>query len=324
MENEKKYKKAVVGGTFDHFHLGHEKLLATAIAQSDELMIGIATDDLFAHKTLAEQIEPYEVREKHVKEFITKHQAERKTTIMPISDIFGNTLDESAIEAIFVTEENIPNVHKINEKRQEIGFPELNVIAVEYVKDDNGENITSERIRKGEIDKRGFVYKNLFTESLHLSEDTRSKLRNPFGDILATTEDVLAKINEDTIVIAVGDIIVNSLIEKEYTPAISVIDFKTRREIIENVDQEQGEKVINAQGTINTAAVNALQQKINQFLETNHQQILVIDGEEDLLALPAILLAPLGAIVLYGQFDQGVVINHVTERVKRNARNFLI
>jgi len=42
-----------------------------------------------------------------------------------------------------------------------------------------------------------------------------------------------------------------------------------------------------------------------------------VTGEEDLLALPAIVLAPLGSVVLYGQYDKGVVINEVTEELKK-------
>jgi len=49
----------------------------------------------------------------------------------------------------------------------------------------------------------------------------------------------------------------------------------------------------------------------------------VIKGEEDLLTLPAILLAPLGAIVIYGQKDVGAVVVEVTEEIKQKISNII-
>jgi len=49
----------------------------------------------------------------------------------------------------------------------------------------------------------------------------------------------------------------------------------------------------------------------------------VIDGEEDLLTLPAILLAPLSSLVLYGQWDRGAVMVEVTEEMKNQVKKLL-
>ena len=43
---------------------------------------------------------------------------------------------------------------------------------------------------------------------------------------------------------------------------------------------------------------------------------IVIKGEEDLLVLPASLLAPLGAVVVYGQADFGIILVKVDESIK--------
>ncbi|OFZ40262.1 MAG: hypothetical protein A2070_06905 [Bdellovibrionales bacterium GWC1_52_8] len=50
---------------------------------------------------------------------------------------------------------------------------------------------------------------------------------------------------------------------------------------------------------------------------------LRIEGEEDLLALPAILFAPLGALVIYGHWQLGVVGVEVTEKTKDRAKSIL-
>ena len=51
--------------------------------------------------------------------------------------------------------------------------------------------------------------------------------------------------------------------------------------------------------------------------------IIVVDGEEDLLALPAIALAPLTSVILYGQPDEGLVIVKVDEGIRSIATKML-
>jgi GTP-dependent dephospho-CoA kinase len=58
---------------------------------------------------------------------------------------------------------------------------------------------------------------------------------------------------------------------------------------------------------------------ITDFKTHHTQQLIDVSGEEDLLAIPAILLAPLSSVVVYGQFDQGIVVAHVTEQNKKRV-----
>ena len=51
--------------------------------------------------------------------------------------------------------------------------------------------------------------------------------------------------------------------------------------------------------------------------------MIKVKGEEDLLALPAILLAPLHSIMLYGQMDMGIVMVEVTEEKKKEVMEIL-
>lgn len=311
------YKKAVVGGTFDHFHLGHQKLLDTAFEQSSHVTIGLTNPSMYQNKLLADLIQEYAVRKERLELYLDEKGYQERAVIMSISDIYGNTLQEQDIEAIFVTEENLPNVDKINEKRREIGFSQIKKVLVSYVKDQQGENITSERIRKGDIDRDGFVYSTVFTKGiLTLPESLRPELQKPIGILVKTTAHVLNLIDKK-VVIAVGDIISEELRQKSVHPAVSIIDFRTRRHDLLHESFGSETHTVNHQGTINKEAVNAFVKTRNAFLSSKEPQTLIVDGEEDLLALPAILLAPLGSVVLYGLFDQGVVVNIVTEKLKK-------
>lgn len=320
---EFRYKKAIVGGTFDHLHKGHHKLLNRAFENSDQVTIGLAKPALYQHKLLSFAIETYETREEALKNYLQEQNLFDRATIIPIEDIYGNTLSEKDIDAIFATKENEANCHQINTKRKEIGFPELTITIVDYLMDENGEKISSDRIRKGEIDRQGFVYQNLFKQDLIMPEKLREQLQKPLGEVWKNTGEVLHMLTKKTIVISVGDIVTQSLIDSKAFPAIGIIDFKTRRQELPIMEPKGSLKTTNQQGTINTEAVNTYQTALNKYLETTQPQSLIVDGEEDLLALPAILLAPLDSVVLYGQFDQGVVVNKVTEEKKKAIKDII-
>ena len=50
---------------------------------------------------------------------------------------------------------------------------------------------------------------------------------------------------------------------------------------------------------------------------------IVVEGEEDLATLAAISLANLGAKVIYGMPDKGMVVVDVNQRSKKRANSFL-
>lgn len=315
-----KYKKAILGGTFDRLHVGHRRLLDTAFEQSEYVTIGITTEKLYQHKFLAGTIETYSAREQSIKNYLVEKNYLTRATLIPIDSLYGTTLDEKEIEAIFVTEENLPNVKKINAKRKEISFPQLEVIVVPYVDSIDGMRVTSERIRGGEIDRTGYVYQQIFAyqEELLLPKSLRDELRKPLGAIVKDVNEILTQI-ENRMSITVGDIVTQSLIVAGHKPDIRVIDLKTRRHTIQEDTYKDfdGVKTINKAGTINSKAVIVYDTCVKAYLLTGVKQTMIIEGEEDLLALPAILLAPLESIVLYGQYDQGIVVNYVTEEKKK-------
>jgi uncharacterized protein (UPF0218 family) len=58
-----------------------------------------------------------------------------------------------------------------------------------------------------------------------------------------------------------------------------------------------------------------------------------IDGEEDLLVIPAIILSPLGSVIVYGQppmnteagmLKGGIVVVLITNELKKQAQDLLV
>lgn len=327
--HEFSFQHAVLGGTFDHFHKGHQTLIKQALTQSVRLTIGITDPKFSFHKEFSLTIESFDDRLQSLKRFITSQNSLKPVQILPIKDIYGTTLTDASFDAIFVTQETLKNAKRINEKRQKRKMIALTIIKVPYEKGSDNKIITSQRIRAGEIDREGDNYlEKLNTRPIwQLPQSFRKKLRLPLGKVVKSTREVIDFLRKSSpaMTIAVGDIIASSLMKNNYHPNLSVIDFRSRREQLKDRYLIQyisfGRK--NDPGTINRHAVNELYFKMNRFLKTKQSQVIVIDGEEDLLTLPAVLLSPLGTVVLYGQYDKGVILVEVTEEKKAHVRKLL-
>jgi len=324
----KKYKHVIIGGTFDRLHLGHQKILEKAFSLGEKVTIGIAKKDLHKNKLLSSIIEDFEKREKSVRDFLNNKGLGRKFNLIPITDIFGTTLTDPTIEAIVVSQETHKNALFINEKRREKNLPDLEIIIFSYVTGSDNQTITSERIRAGEIDGFGEKYISIFDkkEKIILPQKLRGELKKPLGDLLSTEELFnYIRQNQPVMVIAVGDIVANLLYKNNFDPELKIIDFKTKRKkIIPEFPIDKEVRLINNKaGTITKEAVLVMENLIKKYFFNKQKQVLTINGEEDLLTLSAILLAPLNSLVLYGQPDEGVVVIKITEAKKKEVKKLV-
>lgn len=335
------YKHIVLGGTFDRFHAGHEKFVNTALENGERITVGITTAALYRKKLLASSIEPYEVRERSVASYIGKHgTGSPEFRTIPLTDVYGNAVTDETADAIVVTEATRSGADAINGKRKELGKKPLSVIVAPFVKGEDGRVISSERIRYGDIDRKGLNYYERLVGrgNLSLPDNQRAALREPLGDVFPGSSTEKQRVVQDLLhtiekqkppaVFSIGDIITRSLRKEGFVPAVSVVDGKSRREALD--DEKDGlmesgtlEVYPNAAGTITSQAVSRLKQLRDGYMNSNTHGILRIDGEEDLLALPAILIAPMESNVLYGQYDLGVVSVKVTEGIKQKVLRLL-
>lgn len=320
-----KFNHGILGGTFDQFHIGHQELIDTAFEQSEHVTIGITQPEMYKSKLFADQIQSFQIRKDVVISYLKTKGYIDRAKLISINDIYGDSLKNN-MDAIFATYANLSNVRIINKKRKTLGLKPLKVILVSTLRGNDGQIITSRRIRLGAIDKEGNSYFKIFSKKkkLTLPPDLREQMRHPLGEIVPNIDaDKLLDFLQNKFVIAVGDIVALSLLKKNQQAAVCIIDQKTRRHILTKEEisslpkAKDIQKVNNHPGTIQTSAVEGIQRMIRLFVRTGQQQVLMVRGEEDLLALPGILLAPLGSIVIYGQVDLGVVVNEVTEEKKR-------
>jgi uncharacterized protein (UPF0218 family) len=157
---------------------------------------------------------------------------------------------------------------------------------------------------------------------LRLPESLREELRRPFGPV---RQDV-SSVPEDAPVVAVGDIVAYHLSQADRRPSVAVVDRRTQREAVDPAveaavleDERRQVHVENPAGTITAPLVAALVDAIDD----PDPVVIVVTGEEDLAVLPAVLAAPLGASVLYGQPEEGMAQVTVDDEIRETVRELL-
>lgn len=325
--NKYKYNIGVLGGTFDNFHKGHKYFIDKAFEKAEFITIGLTTNEFIKDKKLFNLIEDYKIRELNLVSYLEKKGFSTRFKILPISDFYGITLKDKNIEVIFTTKDTLENTKKINEKRLEINFPPLDVVEISLQKGNDKQTISSSRIRMGEIDVLGTSFLILFSDkkSLRLPQEFRNDFKKPIGEIVSDLE-VLKKLTKNQFIILIGDIVTSTLISIGKIPNLSIFDLKTQRKnikdkLILNTLPKPDVKLTNNPGTITSNAAERIHEFIQKSLKDKKSYALQINGEEDLLTVPAILLSPINSIVLYGQRDVGAVLVRVTLEKKKEILN---
>jgi len=122
-------------------------------------------------------------------------------------------------------------------------------------------------------------------------------------------------------IISVGDTVSKNLVKNHILPKLSIIDNKCMRKSIVStpLETEKTFCVKNPQGTITEEAIAAIQ----EALQNSQHAKIVVEGEEDLLTLIAIMQAPQDSFVLYGQPHEGIVVVKVTADKKTEVSKIL-
>ena len=158
--------------------------------------------------------------------------------------------------------------------------------------------------------------------------EMRSKFKEPFGTLIqGSVIETMNKLKETlqkekpAIIVSVGDTVSRNLHAYGINPQLSITDNKSMRKTVtpQTFVSKTLVKVKNPQGTITEEAIEA----VCSALQGKKQIHLLVEGEEDLLTLIAVLYAPENALVIYGQPLQGIVIVNVTRKKKADAARIL-
>lgn len=155
-----RFNSVGVGGTFDEFHKGHRALLMKAFEISENVMIGVSSDEFVKRMNKPHFTATYAERLKELKKFLDEKKLLRRAKIIPINDAYGGVLlSKDHIEALVVSRETEPTALKINAKRKSMGLPLLAIVVIEMIPSENHFSISTTRIRHGEIDREGHLLK---------------------------------------------------------------------------------------------------------------------------------------------------------------------
>ncbi len=333
------YQRVFVAGTFDHLHKGHEALLSAAFTQGNEVVVGI-TPDAFVRKIKSHppaggsNVKSFDERRRTIETWLHEKGLSARATIIPIIDQYEPAASDSSLDGLIVTAHNKATGEEINERRKKAGFKELALIEVPIVPAEDGKPISATRVRNGEITGEG---------KLIMPEALRVELGKPLGRVLPSSEvtaDALNKKQGRTIV-TVGDVVTKTFLDSGITPTLAIIDLQVGRKPDMTLAflAEKGQHIPSGPGFISRAAIEAIGQwaetlQLNSKLSfedkaklytasENKKEVIVIDGEEDLLVLPVLLAAPLESLVYYGQPGAGVVEVEVTIEEKKEMADVL-
>lgn len=151
----------------------------------------------------------------------------------------------------------------------------------------------------------------------------REELKAPLGEVYTDTDALLAEAGEP--IVAVGDVVTYHLIEAGRRPAVAIVDGKTQREraerrVLKSIEAfDERIDVANPQSTITDDLVEA----IASALDAAEPTVVVVDGEEDLASLPAVVGAPDGASVVYGQPGEGMVLVAVADDTRARCQELI-
>lgn len=163
------------------------------------------------------------------------------------------------------------------------------------------------------------------TVLLSLPDELRTELKDPWGPVFSEAEALLAEAGEP--LIAVGDVVTYHLESSGRRPDVSLVDEMTERSAVEaHILEAAGEPdvtVENPAATLTDDLLSALAEAVDAAEADGSSTRIHVEGEEDLAALPAIVAAPDGASVVYGQPGEGMVLVTVTSETREDAEAFL-
>ena len=137
------------------FHRGHEVLIQAALKISNQVLIGLTTDERASKGRAESQIKSYSKRKHRLEDWLKSQGVEQRVEIVPLNDDWGPAALGKEFEGIIVSQETEDMALALNQVREGKGVDKLKILVVPMVKAYDGHRISSSRIRNGEINSKG-------------------------------------------------------------------------------------------------------------------------------------------------------------------------
>ena len=173
--------KVCVGGTFNIIHKGHELLFMKAFEDDNKVFIGLTSDEL-VKETKKIKIDDYETRKKELKSFLRSKGWDGRFTITKLIDELGPAT-RNDYDAIVVSEETKSRANAINKERERNSLKPLKIFTIKMICAENGEVISSTKIKKGEMDVNGKMMRKVLICVGSENEVKIKAVRNVFSKL---------------------------------------------------------------------------------------------------------------------------------------------
>jgi len=163
--------------------------------------------------------------------------------------------------------------------------------------------------------------------TLVLTEELRQRLKQPLGELIRGTPEEcnrklkkLAEEEKPTAFILVGDTISRNAVDAGIWPSVIIIDGREMRQEAPPIPHT-ARRVLQTSNPPGAISQDAWKTVEKAAAEGNC--LVLVNGEEDLLTLAAILVAQVGSIVAYGQPHEGIVVVKVTADKKKEIQQIV-
>ena len=160
---------------------------------------------------------------------------------------------------------------------------------------------------------------------MKLPDSLRDQLKIPLGLLLPIGQDnkenIQKHLSDDSYIITVGDKTTEKMIEYGIIPSLQIVDGfeKRKKREFPKLGNESELKFDNPAAEITLQSI----QIIKKTFEMTPPIRLIVNGEEDLLVLPACIYGPKNSVVLYGQPNKGLVLVQITTEIRNKAQTLL-
>jgi len=160
---------------------------------------------------------------------------------------------------------------------------------------------------------------------LSLPDELRAELAKPYGPVLNEV-DLAGHLRGCHRILAIGDMVSESLVKMEIESDLLVFDNRTERgpcgEETKNLLRKAdgaNVKVENPSGKLTAELWNA----VAKALKAGKKTKIEVSGEEDLASLACIELGDAGDCVIYGIPNQGISVIRIDENIKATVGGLL-
>lgn len=161
---------------------------------------------------------------------------------------------------------------------------------------------------------------------MRLPESLREQLKIPLGVLIpdnqTSKENIQKQIPENSFLITIGDATTEKILSYGIIPSLQIVDAQEKRV------KREPPKVSNL--STNLSCKNPAGEITEQSIETIKQAFeskppvrITVEGEEDLLVIPACIFAPENSIIMYGQPNEGLVIVSINDEIKKKTKSIL-